>query len=109
MAILSREPQAAGEVTMKILANQLRVGAAGIVAVVLLASVSVGRATTVVVARSASEIVIGADSKVTDTYGKELSSQVCKIQQVGNLFVAFEGLLRDKATGFNIPEITLRP
>lgn len=65
-------------------------------------------ATTIVVARSANEIVIGADSKVTDTYGNELNSQVCKIQQVGNLFVAFEGLLRDKATGFSVPDITVR-
>ncbi len=68
----------------------------------------VANATTIVVARSANEIVIGADSKVTDTYGNELGSQVCKIQQVGNLFVAFEGLLRDKATGFSVPDITVR-
>jgi hypothetical protein len=65
-------------------------------------------ATTIVVARSANEIVIGADSKVTDTYGNEVASQVCKIQQFGNLFVAFEGLLRDKATGFSVPEIVRR-
>ena len=65
-------------------------------------------ATTIVVARTANEIVIGADSKVTDTYGKELTSHVCKIQQVGNLFIAFEGLLRDKATGFNVPNIAGR-
>lgn len=65
-------------------------------------------ATTIVVARSANEIVIGADSKVTDTYGNEVASQVCKIQQFGNLFVAFEGLLRDKATGFSVPDIAQR-
>ena len=68
----------------------------------------IANATTIVVARSANEIVIGADSKVTDTYGNELNSQVCKIQQVGNLFLAFEGLLRDKATGFSVPEIAVR-
>jgi hypothetical protein len=68
----------------------------------------VANATTIVVARSATEIVIGADSKVTDTYGHELGSQVCKIQQVGNLFLAFEGLLRDKATGFSVPQIAVR-
>jgi len=67
-----------------------------------------GSATTIVVARSANEIVIGADSKVTDTYGNEVASQVCKIQQFGNLFVAFEGLLRDKATGFSVPDIVRR-
>jgi hypothetical protein len=88
--------------------NQRRLHLFGIAAILLLAPYSATRATTVVVARSANEIVIGADSKVTDTYGKELSSEVCKIQQVGKLFVAFEGLLRDKATGFNIPEITAR-
>jgi hypothetical protein len=93
---------------MQTFANHIRLRLVGIVGVGLLASVPPAPATTVVVARSANEIVIGADSKVTDTYGKELSNQVCKIQQVGNLFVAFEGLLRDKATGFNIPEITLR-
>lgn len=69
---------------------------------------NVARATTIVVARSANEIVIGADSKVTDTYGNELNSQVCKIQQVGSLFVAFEGLMRDKATGFSVPAIAVR-
>src|SRR4030095_5291062 len=42
------------------------------------------------------------------TYGNELNSHVCKIQQLGNLFIAFEGLLRDKATGFNVPEISVR-
>lgn len=51
---------------------------------------------------------MGADSKVTDTYGNEIAGQVCKIQQFGNLFVAFEGLLRDKATGFSVPDIVRR-
>ena len=88
--------------------SQIRI-ALVVVSAVFLAGLfrSVG-ATTIVVARSANEIVIGADSKVTDTYGNELNSQVCKIQQVGNLFVAFEGLLRDKATGFNVPDIAVR-
>ena len=78
------------------------------IAVILLTASSGTRATTIVVARTAREIVIGADSKVTDTYGKEVNSQVCKIQQVGNLFIAVEGLLKDKATGFNVPEIAVR-
>ena len=77
-------------------------------AMILLSTQGTANATTIVVARSANEIVIGADSKVTDTYGNELSNQVCKIQQVGNLFVAFEGLLRDKATGFSVPQIAVR-
>lgn len=64
------------------------------------------RATTIVVARSATEIVIGADSKVTDTFGNDLNKRACKILQVGNLFVAFEGLGVDRKTGFNVPEIS---
>ncbi len=80
----------------------------GITAVLLTVPLSLAQATTIVVARAANEIVIGADSKVTDTYGKELNSQVCKIQQVGNLFIAVEGLLRDNATGFNVPEIVVK-
>ena len=93
---------------MRLLTNQRRLNVVSLAVILLAVSCCTAQATTIVVARSATEIVIGADSKVTDTYGKELSSQVCKIQQVGNLFVAFEGLLRDKATGFNIPEITVR-
>ena len=85
---------------------RLRLLAAG--AVLFFSLYDVANATTIVVARSANEIVIGADSKVTDTYGNELNSQVCKIQQVGNLFLAFEGLLRDKATGFSVPEIAMK-
>jgi hypothetical protein len=43
-------------------------------------------ATTIVIARSATEIVIGADSKVTNAYGNELNSQVCKIQRCNSIF-----------------------
>jgi hypothetical protein len=93
---------------MRLLTNQRLFNVVSLAVMLLAVSCCTAQATTVVVARSADEIVIGADSKVTDTYGKELSSQVCKIQQVGNLFVAFEGLLRDKATGFNLPEITVK-
>ena len=64
------------------------------------------RATTIVVARSANEIVIGADSKVTDGYGNDVNRRACKIRQVGNLFIAFEGLEVDRKTGFNVPEIS---
>src|SRR5258708_7022754 len=77
-------------------------------ALILICGYDLANATTIVVARSANEIVIGADSKVTDTYGHELNSQVCKIQQVGNLFIASEGLLRDKVTGFSVPEIAMK-
>lgn len=55
--------------------------------VVCLWGAAPAQATTIVVARTASEIVIGADSKVTDTFGNDLSRRACKIRQVGNLFV----------------------
>jgi len=89
-------------------AKQFPLRLLGLTAILLTLPASLVRATTIVVARTANEIVIGADSKVTDTYGHELDSRVCKIRQVGNLFLAFEGLLRDKATGFNVPEIAVR-
>ena len=64
------------------------------------------RATTIVIARSPTEIVIGADSKVTDTFGNDLNKRACKIRQIGNLFIAFEGLEIDRTTGFNLPDIS---
>lgn len=64
------------------------------------------RATTIVVARTRNEIVIGADSKVTDTYGDAVNRRACKIFQVGNLSIAIEGLEVDRQTGFSVPEIT---
>lgn len=85
--------------------NQILVRLLGLTALLLTVPAGLAGATTIVVARTANKIVIGADSKVTDAYGKELNSQLCKIQPVGNLFIAFEGLLRDKATGFNVPAI----
>jgi hypothetical protein len=62
-------------------------------------------ATTIVVARTANEIVIGADSKVTDAYGGDLKKQACKILQIGNLVLAFEGFTVNRRTGFNVAEI----
>jgi len=64
------------------------------------------RATTIVIARSANEIVIGADSKVIDVYGNGVNRRACKIRQVGNLLIAFEGLEVDRKTDFNLPEIS---
>ncbi|HEY8203098.1 MAG TPA: hypothetical protein VIF81_00075 [Pyrinomonadaceae bacterium] len=63
------------------------------------------QATTIVVARTANEIVIGADSKVTDAYGGDLKKQSCKILQIGNLLLAFEGFTVDRRTGSNVPDI----
>jgi hypothetical protein len=63
------------------------------------------QATTIVVARTANEIVIGADSKVTDAYGNDLNKRACKIRQVGDLFIAIEGLEIDRQTGFSVPVI----
>ncbi len=83
-------------------------GLLGISTILLIVCCSIVKGTTIVVARTANEIVIGVDSKVTDAYGNEIKNGVCKIQQVGNLFVAFEGLLRDKKTSFSVPEIATR-
>ena len=71
----------------------------------MLLHASSARATTIVVARTANEIVIGADSKVTDTYGNDLNKRACKIRQIGDLFIAIEGLEIDRQTGFSVPEI----
>ena len=80
----------------------------GICAVLLLIPCFTANGTTIVLARSASEIVIGADSKLTDTYGNALGNTACKIQQIGNLFIAIEGFLRDRQTGFSVNEIARR-
>jgi hypothetical protein len=62
-------------------------------------------ATTIVAVKTPNEIVIGADSKVTDTFGKAFANQACKIVQAGNLFFAYEGLARDRRTDFDIVKI----
>lgn len=59
-------------------------------------------ATTIVAVKTPTEIVIGADSKMTDTYGGGVASRECKIVQAGNLFFAYEGMVRDRRTGFDI-------
>jgi len=74
----------------------------------LLVFSSVASATTIVVARSPTEIVIGADSKLTDTYGNDLNKPVCKILPAGNLFIAFEGLRKNLQTGFNVMDVSLK-
>lgn len=93
---------------MRIITSRTLPNLSAVTLVLLLASINSTRATTIVVARTSTEIVIGADSKVTDSYGKTLNSEICKIQQVGNLFIAFEGLLRDKRTGFAVADIAKR-
>lgn len=65
-------------------------------------------ATTIVAVKTPTEIVIGADSKVTDTYGNAQASQACKIVQAGDLFFAYEGLARDRRTGFDIAVLAKR-
>ncbi|MDX6695142.1 MAG: hypothetical protein QOF02_2745 [Blastocatellia bacterium] len=62
-------------------------------------------ATTVVAVKTPALIVIGADSKMTDTFGGGVGNQGCKIVQAGNLFFAYEGLARDRRTGFDIVKI----
>lgn len=71
----------------------------------ILSLASHAAATTIVAVKTPGEIVIGADSKVTDTFGKAFANQACKIVQAGNLFYAYEGLARDRRTGFDIVKI----
>ena len=66
---------------------------------------SAAKATTIVAVKTDTEIVIGADSKVTDTFGNASIKQVCKIVQAGNVFFAYAGFARDSKTGFSIPQI----
>lgn len=65
-------------------------------------------ATTIVAVKTPTAIVIGADSKVTDTFGNAAAGQACKIIQAGNLFFAYEGLVRDRRTGFDVATIASR-
>lgn len=58
--------------------------------------------------KTPTEIVIGADSKVTDTFGNAAAGQACKIIQAGNLFFAYEGLVKDRRTGFDVASIASR-
>jgi hypothetical protein len=62
-------------------------------------------ATTIVAVKTGKEIVIGADSKVTDTFGNAAANQACKIVQAGNVFFAYTGFARDTRTGLSIPQI----
>ncbi len=62
-------------------------------------------ATTIVAVKTPREIVIGADSKVTDTFGGTVAKQACKIVQVGNLFFAYEGMTRNRRTGYDIVKL----
>src|SRR5882724_3904632 len=84
--------------------TNLRLKSLCVLVLALLITGTSARATTIVVARSASEIVIGADSKVTDTFGNDLNRRACKIRQIGNLLIAIEGLEIDRKTGFSVPE-----
>ena len=76
--------------------------------IALILPVSAVRATTIVIARTDKEIVLGADSKVTDVFGNDLNKRACKIRQIGDLFIAFEGLEIDRQTGFSAPEIATK-
>lgn len=63
------------------------------------------KSTTIVAVKTKKEIVIGADSKVTDTFGNTLERQACKIVQAGNVFFAYAGFARNSETDFNLPQI----
>ena len=68
-------------------------------------AVFAARATTIVAVKTRKEIFIGADSKVTDTFGSASANQACKIVQAGDAFFAYAGFARDIQTGFSIPQI----
>lgn len=76
----------------------------------LLAQVFVfdARATTIVAVKTRNEIVIGADSKVTDTFGNESARLACKIVQAGGVFFAYAGFARDSRRDFDVPAIAAR-
>jgi hypothetical protein len=63
------------------------------------------RATTIVAVKTDSEIVIGADSKVTDTFGNTTGKQACKIVQSGSAFFAYAGFAFNRKTNFSVPQI----
>lgn len=71
---------------------------------VLLLAATCG-ATTIVAVRSKKEIVIAADSKVTNTFGDSTGGSACKIVESGGLAFAYAGFARDTETGFSVPEI----
>jgi hypothetical protein len=62
-------------------------------------------ATTIVAVKTKNEIVIGADSKVTDTFGDAAAKLACKIIPAGGIVFAYAGFARDNQTGFNVPLI----
>lgn len=61
-------------------------------------------ATTIVAVRTKSEIWIGADSKVTDTFGNERESRPCKIVAAAGVHFAYAGFARNAKTGFSVPQ-----
>ena len=72
---------------------------------ILLLIASPATATTIVAVKSKKEIVIAADSKVTDTFGNATGRSACKIVAAGGVVFAYAGFARDPATAFSVPEI----
>lgn len=66
-----------------------------------------GSATTIVVIRGRTEVVLAADSKATYEAGSaaENAGPVSKIYGIGNLFLAVSGLVQDPETNFSVPQI----
>jgi hypothetical protein len=62
-------------------------------------------ATTIVAVRDRKEIVIAADSKVTDTFGNATGGVACKIVPVGKMVFAHAGFSRDTRTGLSVPDL----
>ncbi len=62
-------------------------------------------ATTIVAVKTKNTIVVGADSKTTDTFGNSRERLACKIVSAGGVVFAYAGFARDTRTGFNTPAI----
>ncbi len=78
------------------------------IAIAIALTAAAVEATTIVAVKTRKEIVIAADSKVTDTFGNATGTTACKIAVSGNLAFAHAGFARDHTTGFDIREIVYK-
>lgn len=76
-----------------------------LITLLLFAPARTAQATTIVAVRTPRQIVIGADSKVTDTDSNALDRRPCKIIQAGNLFFAYAGFAFNPQTGYSVSQI----
>lgn len=64
--------------------------------------------TTIVIVRTPTELVVGADSKRVLAADKTITKSACKIVQVGDLFFAVAGIAEDTETGFSVASVAAR-